>query len=132
MRLGIDTGSYRNHRLATNVQGQPEPIVGMGVTMLHWTDRSAGTIQRVFKIGKATAIECTRDTAVRIDKNGMSESQEYRYSTRPDGDRSTYRQGANGMWVHVRINSETGRWKKSDGGGGLRLGVREAFNDFSF
>lgn len=66
MKLGTETASLINHLHSRAVIGQPEPVIGMGVTFLGWTDRSAGTIFRVFKQpGKAglTIIECRNDTA---------------------------------------------------------------------
>lgn len=39
MKLGTQTGSTTNY-LMSGVKGQPAPEIGMGVTLLHWTDRS--------------------------------------------------------------------------------------------
>lgn len=131
MRIGTETNSLQNHLYSRMVVRQPEPEAGMGVTMLGWTDRSAGTIQRVFTVGKSTFIEVTDDTATRTDSNGMSECQEYSYTSNPDGYRSTYKREVSGKWAPVRKNPETNRWNKT-GGKGLRLGERRAYHDYSF
>lgn len=60
MKLGSETNSVVNHIYSRAVIGQPEPQVGMGGTVLHWTDRDPVTIFRVFKVGKSVLIE-TRD-----------------------------------------------------------------------
>ena len=133
MKLGTQTGSLSNHLVSRAVIGEPEVKVGMGVTFLSWTDRNPGTIFRVMKVGKATIIECRDDDYKRIDKNGMSESQEYEYKIRPDGGKSFFRKNEkSGFWERVTKNESTGRWHKSNGGCGIRIGEREKYHDFSF
>ena len=133
MKLGTQTGSLVNHLHSRATIGQPEPKVGMGVTMLCWTDRHPGTIFRVFTLGKknpATCVEVRSDKYQRTDANGMSESQDYTYTTTPSGAKSFYRQEADGSWQEVREN-ESKRWVKA-GGKGLVIGKREKYHDFSF
>lgn len=131
MRLWIETNSLANNLLSRAVIGEPEPVVGMGVTFLRWTDREPGTIYGVFKAGKSTFITVAADDAKRIDKNGMSECQEYEYTPRPDGYKSVFRKNLkNGRWERVTKN-QSGRWVKA-GGEGLRIGEREKYYDFSF
>ena len=130
MRLGKETGSFVNHIHSRSVIGQPEPVIGMGVTYLSWTDRSPGTIFRVFKVGKLTYIETRADDYKRIDKNGMSEDQTYEFKIRVNGSRSYFRRESDGRWTEVRRNEVTGRWVKC--GGGMRIGERDAYHDFSF
>lgn len=67
-----ETGSLVNHLYSRMTKGQPQPEVGMGATLLHWSDRSPATIIKVFTIGKLLAIEVQDDKYKRIDKNGMS------------------------------------------------------------
>lgn len=116
MKLGKETGSVTNWMMS-GTKGQPTPEVGMGITILHWTDRSAGTITRVSPSGKRFWYR--PDTAIRVDSNGMSESQEYRYEPNPD---ATERE--------VRLNSK-GEWKEVKGSR-VALGYRCAYYDFSF
>jgi hypothetical protein len=130
MRLGSQTNSVVNHLYSRAVIGQPEPVIGMGVTLLGWTDRNPATIIEIFQIGKTQYIACQNDNYVRVDGNGMSESQEYQYSPNPNGSRNVFRIGRNGLWEACALN-ENGRYVKTSGKG-LRLGERERYYDFSF
>lgn len=131
MKLGTQTNSLVNHLYSRAVIGQPDPQVGMGATLLGWTDRYPGTVIEVFKIGKAVAIKVQADKYKRIDKNGMSESQEYEYTQDPNGSVYVFKQSSDEMWSQVHKNQETGRWNVSRRKG-LRLGEREMYYDFSF
>lgn len=117
IRLGTETASVMNH-LLSGTNGQPAPAVGMGITILHWTDRSAGTIHKVSPSGKTFWF--TEDKATRIDGNGMSESQNYRYEPQPDAPLRMARQ---------RVN---GQWRVSGDGKAIMLGNRAAYHDYSF
>ena len=127
MRLGTQTGSLTNHLLSRMVGDQPVPTVGMGATILAWTDRHAATIIAVD--GERVTVQ--EDIAKRADKNGMSESQAYTFEPNQTGRVVMFRRRANGMWQEVRKNETTGRWNKVDGYG-LRIGDREEYYDFSF
>lgn len=124
MKLGKDTNSVNNWMMSGS-KGQPTPEVGMGITLLHWTDRSAGTITRVelFKSGPRTgqvrAFWFKEDKAIRIDNNKMSESQEYRFEPQPDARERQARQKKNGAWCEVRSSQ-------------IALGHRSAYHDYSF
>ena len=131
MKLGTQTGSLVNHLYARGVIGQPEPVVGMGATILSWTDRHAATIVNVATIGTKLHVEVQPDRATRTDTNGMSESQTYVYERDPGARSLMYRREKNGMWVNVTYNPETKRWAKT-GGEGLRIGDRHEYRDFCF
>lgn len=75
MKLGTQTGSLVNHIYGSSAN--PVPEVGMGCTVLGWTDRHAATI---VEVKSPTKIAVVGDIAERTDSNGMSENQEYRYS----------------------------------------------------
>lgn len=79
MKLGKDTGSLMNHVMSTSDQ---KPEVGKGATILHWTDREAWEVIKVSKSGKEVTIQ--KYDAERIDKNGMSEVQDYKYEKLSD------------------------------------------------
>ena len=96
MNAGTQTGSLVNHLYSRMTIGAPEPTVGMGVTMLSWTDRDAGTIVEVNM--KKRYIAVTEDSKKRIDNNGISESQEYEYNSVMDGHRYYYRKDKKGQW----------------------------------
>ena len=108
-------GSIHN-RMMENVKS-PVPIVGMGVTILMYSDRHAATI---VEICSPSTIIVQRDIATRIDKNGMSENQEYNYT--PD---------TNAPKEVVTLRKD-GRWKLTKEKTVVRLGERDAYYDFSF
>src|SRR3990170_3661606 len=95
MKLGRDTGSLTNY-LMSGIKGQPKPEVGMGATMLSWTDRTAATIVEVLKGSKVIVIQ--EDHATRIDKNGMSDCQDYEYSPDPTATRQYYKMNKDGAY----------------------------------
>lgn len=103
-----------NHLLSGTV-GMPTPEVGMGCTILGWTDRHAATIVKV----TPTQIHVRRDIAKRIDDNGMSECQSYTYEADPTSDVEVFRKTKNG-------------YRKSGGGSSLRIGDRSEYHDYSF
>jgi len=133
MKLGTHTGNVFNHLDSRAVRGEPAPYVGMGATMLQWTDRHAATITKVFKHGKTTYVIVTRDTATRTDKNGMSESQEYTYSSNLNGTEHIFKKNPKtGFWKEVRFNNATKRYVQMSHGTGLKIGVRDEYYDYSF
>lgn len=119
MKLGTGTGSLVNHLMSGHVGG-PTPVVGMGATILHWTDRKAATVVKVSPSGKTVWVKA--DTATRVDRNGMSESQVYRYAPNPDAPVKAFRLGKHG-W---RESGSRGR------GAALHLGHRASYHDYSF
>lgn len=62
---------------------QVKPIVGMGATMCLYTDRVPYTVIKVVSDRK---IIVQADNAKRLDNNGMSESQDYEYTSNPEGE----------------------------------------------
>jgi hypothetical protein len=71
------------------------------------------------------------DKAERVDSNGMSEVQEWKFSPNPDARRRAYRQDKNGAWRESE-RGESGRWKFLDKSQSIRLGERDKYYDFSF
>lgn len=98
------------------------PEVGMGATILMWTDRHAATVTHVSSSKKT--IQVTTDKARRTDGNGMSEVQSWEYTPDPDGVVHTYTLRQNGRWVLRGEDMFKGR--------GLLLGGRDEYHDFSF
>lgn len=111
MRIGSETGSLMNHLMAG---GRIEPAVGMGATILCWTDRHAATIVRVTRC----QVHVQYDNAKRTDENGMSECQTYAYTPNPNG--------------AVVVFRKTKRGWRSRCGNGLLVGERCHYHDFSF
>ena len=93
---------------------QVEPKVGMGATITMYTDRKAGTIVKV----TPTQVHVQLDTAIRTDKNGMSEEQAYRYERNSE--------------AKVEIFRKTKRGYRNKSRSGLLIGHRDAYHDYSF
>jgi hypothetical protein len=125
MKLGTETNSLVNHLLSRTASLKPE--VGMGCTILHWTDRSPATVVSIDD--KFLVIQS--DGYVRTDSNGMSESQTYEYSPDPNGGKYTFKMWK-GQWKEVQQNPETGRWTLVKGGTKILIGRREKYEDFTF
>lgn len=136
MKLGSETVSLVNY-LSSGTEGQPEPHVGMGVTILGWTDRHAGTIYAVRgKAGSSRALEIDvgRDDARRLDKNGLSECQDYAFTRNPDARRTTYRRDSKGRWREMGIKyvGERRVYGFIDQSQRIRLGERDEYIDPTF
>ena len=130
MKLGTQTGSLFNHLMA-NCSVKDIVPGETGATLLYWTDRRAATVVEVFKKGFYDYIVVQQDIATRVDKNGMSDCQDYEYSRDPKGSTFTFRIGKSGKFESVFFNEDTGRYKKI-GVGGLMVGDRREYYDFSF
>lgn len=131
MKLGTQTGSVINHLHSRAVIGQPEPVVGMGATMLLWTDRRACTITNVQLVRGKTIVTVQCDRAKVVAGSSHDGSAEYEYGRNPFATEYHFRREDDGHWRQVRINHKTGRWGKIDGGG-LRIGERDEYYDPSF
>ena len=107
-------GSLTNRMMESCAQ--PVPEIGMGATECMWSDRHAFT---VIKIKSKTRILVQRDKATRIDNNGMSDCQTYKYEADPKG------------VVYELIKTKRG-WKILGGGSYFLLGVRDEHFDYSF
>ncbi len=118
LKAGTQTGSLINHIASGSRMATPE--VGMGATILGWSDRRACTITEVSKSGKRVGI--VEDIATRIDNNGMSDAQEYAFE-RGTGSPSFFTLRKNGAWV---------RQGDSIRGQRLAIGARSHYYDFSF
>lgn len=128
MKLGTETGSLINHVMSRCANDEPEE--GMGCTILGWTDRHPGTIIHVDNARTKTIMFVREDDAVRLDNNGMSETQSYEYTPNPNGRLYTFQRQKNGSWLEVRVG-ESGRYKRT-GGSRAVIGHREKYYDYSF
>ena len=111
MKLGTQTGSLINHLTSRGQQSKPE--VGMGATILMWTDRHAATIVRV----TPSQVHAQRDNSKRLDTNGMSESQQYEFTPDPEASVEIYRKTKQGY---------------KGPSGTLIIGHRSKYHDYSF
>lgn len=123
MALGTETGSLVNHLMSGS--RQPEPEIGMGATILLWTDRHACTICEIvrFKSGDRTGqvreVHVKRDKVTRTDSLGMTDSgQEYAYEIDPFATPQVFRVNGRG-----ELRGRYGR---------LSIGHRNEYRDFSF
>jgi hypothetical protein len=91
--------------------------IGMPCTIVMHSDRHPATLIEI--IGKKTII-IQKDLSIRVDKNGLSEMQEYKYEPDPNG--SKYR-------VSLR---KDGHWRMSNDGTLVSLGFRNKYHDFSY
>lgn len=108
-------------------ENSPRPSIGMGATILGWTDRYAGTVIEVSQ----DRITIQEDHSTRTDKNGDSSDQVYVYSKNDKGLLHHFgRRG--GSWVHVIHKESSGTWQRKEGGYDLLLGKRDHFFDFSY
>jgi len=125
MKLGTETNSLINHLMS----GQSViPEIGMGATVLGWTDRHPATV--IDWDQKKQRVTVRTDISVRTDSNGLSESQEYEYTIDQKGSIYHYQWTDKG-WKGVTFSEETKRWRRYSGKG-LMVGFRERFYDFSF
>ncbi len=102
--------------------------VGDGATTISYTDRAPATVIFVSENGKEIHIQ--KDHFERIDNNGMSDCQEYKYSPNPDGAVWVCRVNRRGKWERCVKSEKTKRYSFS--GEIIAVGVREKYHDFSF
>lgn len=115
------TGSVINSLYDENRSPEP-PKVGMGCTILMWTDRKAATVIGVDETGRRITVQ--EDKAIRTDNHGMSDAQSYEYERDPNGAQHVYTLRKNGKWIQAGERMGTGL--------GLLLGRRDHHHDFSF
>jgi hypothetical protein len=128
MRLGTQTGSLINHVLTHGVN-PTVPEVGAPATICSWSDRQPATVFRVFMVGKSVIVETRDDDYVRVDTNGISESQQYEYKTMVNGCKRYWKITDKGIQAVER--NENGRYVKGPSGA-VVFGRREKFHDYSF
>lgn len=126
-------GSILN-RLQENSTGAT-PVVGMGVTELCYTDRHP---YEAIEVKDAKHIVVRELDYKRTDRNGMSEHQEYEYTSKPDGE-IYHLVLRNGRWRNYAwedsYDDECNRTRKLArklGSNGWYVGKAERYYDFSF
>lgn len=122
LTLGGGTASLTNHVMSRTQS--PDPEIGMGVTVLEWTDRKACTIVGIITYRGRKQMTIQEDTALRTDTNGMSDSQHYTYEANPNGHKYVFTQRADGDWAELGVRNGHGY--------GLVIGRRSAHHDYSF
>lgn len=126
-------GSVIN-RLQENSTGVT-PVVGMGVTELCYTDRHP---YEVIEVKDAKHIVVREMAYKRTDNCGMSEHQEYEYTSKPEGE-IYHLVLRNGRWRNYEwensYDNECSRSRKLTrklGSNGWYVGQAERYYDFSF
>jgi hypothetical protein len=105
---------------------QIEPEVGMGATVLHWTDRSPATIVAVHrnKSGAVTGVSIQGDVATVIKGGEHNGSAEYTYAANPEAPITRYTVRQNGAFVREGSGAKNGER--------IAIGRRERYYDPSF
>lgn len=136
MKLGTQTGSLINHLCSRATIGQPVPEVGMGATMLLWTDRHAATISKVEDLSSKRwrhQIEVQADIATVVEGSSHDGSASYVYRPNAKAGVHIFRSERDGgQWCEVRANDKGNMVLCNGGGRGLRIGEREEYRDPSF
>lgn len=111
------TGSLVNHLM--DQSGDAAKVeVGVGATMVMWSDRHAGTVVEVSRTGHRLVWQ--EDKATRTDSNGMSDAQSYSYERDPNGR------------AVVFTRRKDGSYRQTGGSARLLVGVRQSYHDYSF
>ena len=113
----LEYGSLTNLMMG-NSKSEDEPKVGMGATVILYTDRHACTVIKVSDSKKTFWMQ--RDNAKRTDNRGMSEDQDWEYTPNPKGAVYEVRKNRKGVWKTIGSKMT------------VRLGEREEYYDFSF
>jgi hypothetical protein len=113
--MTTQSGSLTNMLMA-NQKAPPSPTIGMGATILRYTDRAPATVVWVSPSGKTLHLQ--EDDAARVDANGMSECQTYTFTPNPA--------------ATVQVAHLTTKGWKIVKGSRIRLGDRDKYHDFSF
>lgn len=101
-----------------------KPVVGMGTSRAIGSDRHPGTIVSVSEDLKRIGVsDCYY---VRVDKNGMSESQRYKFFEISDPSRSMR------MFTLRKNRRYVSRGHSMQTGQSVSIGHRDAYYDFSF
>ncbi len=106
-----DTKLFTNHCTPAEL----EVKVGAPCTISGYTDRHGGTIMKVYK----NYVLVRKDQPYRVDSNGASEDQWYRFTPGSNDPKD---------WERFNLRKDG----KYYGDGRLTVGVRNAYHDYSF
>jgi hypothetical protein len=101
-----------------NTTNKDIPTVGMGACINCGSDRSPATVIQVTNVGKRIVLQ--EDKAIRVDSNGVSDSQIYDFEIDEEGT------------IHVATLRKDGRYRISGGRQLVTLGKRDKYYDYSF
>lgn len=101
--------------------------IGDGVTLNYYSDEKPATVVEIDPKGKWIKVQM--DIAKRIDKNGMSDCQEYEYFRDENGYIRTFYKT---RMKDYTLFTDTGRSTYNSYGIYLRLKVRRKYFDYTF
>jgi hypothetical protein len=110
-------GNLMNRVMESSKQEVPQ--VGMGATVIMYSDRHAATIVAV----KGNRVAIQKDKATRMDNRGMCEQQDYIYEPNKQ---------AKLQWFSKRKNSSYVEVGSKLNGTKLVIGYRDGYHDYSF
>lgn len=110
-------GSLQN-LIADQSKDAEQVEVGVGATVVSWTDRHAGTVVEVSKSGHRIVVQ--EDTATRTDTNGMSDAQSYSFERNENGR------------LYEATRRKDGTYRLKGGTSRVLIGVRDRYHDYSF
>jgi hypothetical protein len=127
MRLGIDTTSYRNYRLSQADPLDPEPALGMGVTILGRASRRPGTVVELRTDAEKLIVIVQEDQVVSgVDAFARHDGQVF--DRDPAGRKHRFLRTKAGTWQKcVRYDSRDKRWSPC-GAASMKLDLREYFD----
>jgi hypothetical protein len=131
MSLCAPTNSLQSNMMHAMVKGMPEIKPGMGITILYWTDREVGTINKVIS---PTQVEFTvDDTKADRSKGELQHGhQEWIHTPRPDGRPITAMRNPNDQRWYIATRTKTGKLTVSKKHQPVALGRKDYNHDWSF
>jgi hypothetical protein len=129
MNLSKPTNSLQSNIMHAAVNGAPAPTVGMGVTILMWTDRRVGTIVEV--VSDSEVIFTEDDTVADKTKDCPMGHQNWINTPKPDGFRQTAKKGKDGKW-YIPHRTPTGRMSVNKSCQPVAVGFKHYYHDWSF
>lgn len=130
MNLTKPTNSLQSNIMHAAVKGAPKPSVGMGVTILMWTDRYVGTITEVIS---EKEFLFTRDDTVADKSKGELQMghQDWIHTPLPEGPKILAKMGRDGRW-YIAHKTEKGRLSVNKNCTPLAVGFKNYHYDWSF
>lgn len=101
--------------------------VGDGVTLIYYSDEVPATVIEIDPKGRWIKVQ--NDKATRIDNNGMSDCQDYRFERDTNGRVHTFYKTRKQEYT---LFTNTGRFTYDNYGIWLMLKVRRKYYDYSF
>lgn len=118
------------HSNIMHASKQPVPEAGMGITILHWTDRLVGTIVEVISPDCFTYREDTTTADGDVQKLGMGH-QSWKHTPRTEGPVGYCMRAKDGKWYIAHL-TKTGKRSVNQKCTPILIGHREYFYHWEF